>query len=113
MSIGIAETLTRLEQQCLFLTDAHRLQSVAGGVKHYGQALFADGISSELFSSGLAGSGWAVLTNRTTGHAEATFDTLTVRRRLRVYEMEVQHSRTSNGALWISDACSGDSVEKL
>lgn len=112
-SIGIAGSLTRLEQQCLFFTDNYRLQSVTGGIKHYGQALFADGISSEFFSSGLAGSGWAVLTNRTTGHAEATFDTLTVRRRLRVYEMEVQHSRTSNGALWISDACSGDSVEKL
>lgn len=113
ISIGIAETLTRLEEQSLFFTDAHRLQSVAGGIKHYGQGLFVDGISSELFSSGLAGSGWAILTNRTTSHAEATFDTLTVRRRLRVYEMEVQRSRTSSGALWISDACSGDSVEKL
>lgn len=113
ISLGIAGALTRLEKGCLFLNDVQRLQSVAGGIKHYGHALFVEGISSETFSSGLAGSGWSVLTNRTTGHAEAAFDTLTVRRRMRVYELEVQRARTTNGALWISDACSGDSVEKL
>lgn len=113
LSLGIAGALTRLERECLFLNDVHRLQSVAGGVKHYGHALFVDGISSERFSSGLAGSGWSVLTNRTTGHAEAAFDTLTVRRRMRVYELEVQRARTTNGSLWISDSCSGDTVEPI
>lgn len=111
--LGIARSVTRLGRECLFLTDTHRLQSVAGGVKHYGQALFTDGISSELFSSGLAGSGWAILRNATTGAATASFDELVVRRRLRVYEMEVQCTRTTDGALWISDSCSGDNVERL
>ena len=113
LSLGVAGSLTRLERECLSLNDVHRLQSVAGGIKHYGQALFMEGVSSERFSSGLAGSGWAILTNRTTGHADATFDTVTVRRRMRIYELEVQRARTTNGALWISDACSGDSVERI
>lgn len=111
--IGIAGSLTRLEKECLFLSDGHRLQSVEGGVKHYGLALFADGISSELFSSGLAGSGWAVLRNETTGNVVATFDEMVVRRKIRAYEMEVQRTTAVNGSLWISDGCSGDSVEKL
>lgn len=112
-SIGIAGSLTRLEQECLFFTDKHRLQSVEGGVKHYGLAQFTDGITSELFSSGLAGSGWAILRNGTTGNAVATFDEVVVRHKIRVYEMEVQRATATNGSLWISDSCSGDSVEKL
>lgn len=112
-SVGIAGGVTRIEEGCLFLTDKHRLQSVAGGVKHYGLALFTEGISSELFSSGLAGSGWAILRNVTTGNTVATFDEVVVRRKMRVYEMEVQRAAATNGSLWISDSCSGDSVEKL
>ena len=111
--LGIAKSVTRLSKECLFLTDNHRLQSVEGGIKHYGQALFMDGLSSELFSSGLAGSGWAILHNRTTGAVTASFDDLVVRHKMRVYEMEVQRTRATDGALWISDSCSGDSVEKL
>ena len=64
---GITGSLTRMEEGCLFLSGEHRLQSVAGGVKHYGLAMFTAGISSELFSSGLAGSGWAILRNGTSG----------------------------------------------
>lgn len=111
--LGVAQSVTRLAKECLFLTESHRLQSVAGGVKHYGKALFTDGISSELFSSGLAGSGWAVQRNTTTGAVTATFDDLVIRRRMRVYELEVQRTRAADGALWISDSCSGDSVERI
>lgn len=112
-SVGISGSFTRMEDECLFLSDKHRLQSVAGGVKHYGLALFTEGISSELFSSGLAGSGWAILRNGTSGNTVATFDEVVVRRKIRVYEMEVQRATATNGSLWISDSCSGDSVEKL
>lgn len=111
--VGITGSLTRMEEGCLFLSGEHRLQSVAGGVKHYGLAMFTAGISSELFSSGLAGSGWAILRNGTSGNTVATFDEVVVRRKMRVYEMEVQRATATNGSLWISDSCSGDSVEKL
>ena len=32
---------------------------------------------------------------------------------MRIYELEVQKNNVTNGALWISDSCSGDIVEKL
>lgn len=111
--LAVAQSVTRLEKECLFLTDTHSLRSVAGGIKHYGQALFMDGISSEFFSSGLAGAGWAVLQNKTTGSVIATFDEIVVRRRMRAYELEVQSTRVTDGSLWISNSCCGDSVEKL
>ena len=61
----------------------------------------------------MAGTGWAILRSRTTGSISATFDELTVRKRMRLYELEVQRSSATNGALWVTDTCSGDSVEKL
>ncbi len=42
--VGITGSLTRMEEGCLFLSGEHRLQSVAGGVKHYGLAMFTAGI---------------------------------------------------------------------
>lgn len=83
------------------------------GVKHSGQALFTEGIFSERVSSGLAGLGWAVLRNATMGAVTATFDEVVIRRRMRVYELEVERIRATDGALWISDSCSGDSVVQV
>mgnify|MGYP003623876032 FL=1 len=70
-------------------------------------------VSSEFFSSGFAGSGWAIHRNKTTGNTTVTIDELTVRKRMRVYELEVQKTSATNGALWISDSFSGDVVEKV
>lgn len=112
-SVGISNSHTRMTDGCLFLTDDIRLQKTTDGIRHYGNATFTGGLSSERFSSGFAGSGWAVLINATTGNTSATFDELTVRKRIRAYEFVVQRTRATNGALWVSDTCSGDSVEKL
>lgn len=112
-SVGIDGSYTRLEDGCLYFTDDVRLQKTTGGIRHYGNALFARNLSSELFTSGLAGTGWAILGNATTGDAEATFDCLTVRKRVRVYELVVQRTRATNGALWVSDTCSGDRVVRI
>ena len=71
------------------------------------------GISSERFASGFAGYGWAILPNLTTGNIAATFDELTVRKKMRIYELEVQKITATNGSLWVSDNCSGDTVIKL
>ena len=49
----------------------------------------------------------------TTGNATATFDELVIRKKMRVYELEVQKDSSTNGSLWISDSCSGDIVEKI
>ena len=47
------------------------------------------------------------------GGYAATFDELTVRKKMRIYELEVQKISVTNGSLWISDACSGDLVEEV
>uniref|UniRef100_UPI003567DEA8 hypothetical protein n=1 Tax=Bacteroides fragilis TaxID=817 RepID=UPI003567DEA8 len=97
----------------LFFTNEIYLSSSTDGIKHYGNAYFLGSISSERFSSGMAGSGWGILHNQTTRNVTATFDEITIRKKMRVYELEVQKNAATNGALWVSDACQGDTVLKL
>lgn len=111
--IGLDGSYTRLTDGALFFSESSRLQAITGGIKHYGDSTFCGGLSSELFSSGFAGSGWAILLNRTTGGVTATFDEIVARRKLRAYEFEVIKTSAANGSFWVSDSCSGDSVEKL
>mgnify|MGYP006936077895 CR=1 FL=1 len=109
--IGIDGSFTRLTAEGLFFTDDICLRQIKDGIRHSGNAYGS--LSSERFTSGMAGTGWAILRSRTTGSISATFDELTVRKRMRLYELEVQRSSATNGALWVTDTCSGDSVEKL
>jgi hypothetical protein len=111
--IGIAGTLTRLTSGALFFTDDIRMVASASGVKHHGNAWFLGDVGSELFSSGFAGSGWAIQKNQITGNTVATVDELTVRKRMRIYELQVQKTSVTNGSLWISHSCSGDRVERI
>jgi hypothetical protein len=111
--VGIDGSLTRLTDGCLFFSDSRYLLSSTDGIKHYGNACFMENIASEAFSSGFAGSGWAIVHNRTTGNVSATFDELTVRKKMRIYELEVQKMSATNGSLWISDCCCGERVVKL
>lgn len=111
--IGIDGSFTRLADKTLFFSAESYLLSVANGIRHYGDAYFMGGISSERFSSGFAGSGWAILKNKTTGSIQATFDEVVVRKKMRVYELEVQKISATNGSLWVSDSCSGDTVIPL
>lgn len=111
--LGIDGSYTRLTDGVLFFSEESRLQAIAGGIKHYGNSTFRGNLSSELFSSGFSGSGWAIMFNRTTGSVTATFDEVVARRKFRAYEFEVMKVSATNGSLWVSDSCSGDSVEKL
>ncbi len=111
--IGIDCSPTRLTDGHLYLSPEHYLMSATDGVKHFGNAYFAGSLSSERFSSGFAGYGWAIAKNATTGGVAATFDEVTVRKKMRIYELEVQKNSATNGALWVSDSCSGDRVVKL
>lgn len=111
--IGIDGSFTRLTDKHLYFSSDHYLMSATDGVKHFGNAYFIDSIGSERFSSGFAGYGWAILKNLTTGNIAATFDELTIRKKMRIYELEVQKNSATNGSLWVSDSCSGDSVFKI
>lgn len=111
--VGIDGSFTRMADGKLFFTNEIYLSSFTGGIKHYGNAYFLGNISSEYFSSGMAGRGWGILYNQTTGNVTATFDEVIIRKKMRAYELEVQKSVATNGSLWISDACQGDTVLKL
>lgn len=112
-SVGIDGSFTRLTDKHLFFTSENYLLSINDGIKHFGNAYFINSVSSERFSSGFAGYGWAILKNGTTGNIAATFDELTIRKKMRIYELEVQKNTATNGSLWVSDSCSGDQVERI
>lgn len=112
-SLGISGSKTRLLDNQLFFGDGIYWQGIEDGVKHYGNAYMTGSIGSVTFSSGFAGSGWKIYQNQLTGNVSATFDELTVRKKMRIYELEVQKQSVTNGSLWVSDACSGDLVEEV
>lgn len=111
--VGIDGSFTRMANGKLFFTNEIYLSSSTDGIKHYGNTYFLGNISSEYFSSGMAGSGWGILHNQTTGNITATFDEVTIRKKMRAYELEVQKNSVTNGSLWVSDSCQGDTVLKL
>ena len=112
-SIGIAGSLTKLTDKSLFFTDSSYLLKVTDGIKHFGNAYFVDSLSSERFSSGFAGEGWAITKNTRTGNVTITVDEAVVRKKARIYELEIQKITATNGSLWVSDACSGDTVMEV
>ena len=112
-SISSEKYKTRLAENVLYFADAVYLEGVTDGIKHQGNAYFTGALSSQRFASGFAGYGWAVMNSKLYGGYAATFDELTVRKKMRIYELEVQKISVTNGSLWVSDACSGDLVEEV
>ena len=104
---------TRLIEDALFFDDGKFIEGVTDGLRYAGNGYFDGNISSPSFASGFAGYGWAVKDEITNGGFHATFDSLTVRKKMRVYELEVQKISCTNGSLWVSDYCSGDEVIAL
>lgn len=104
---------TRLIEDALFFDDDKFIEGVVDGLRYAGNGYFDGNISSPSFASGFAGYGWAVKDEITNGGFHATFDSLTVRKKMRIYELEVQKIYGTNGSLWVSDSCSGDEVIAL
>nr|DAP53483.1 MAG TPA: hypothetical protein [Caudoviricetes sp.] len=104
---------TRLIENALFFDDNIFLEGITDGIRYSGNSYFSGTLSSFNFSSGFLGHGWLIGEDRLYGGIQAVFDSITVRKKMRVYEMEVQKSYTTNGALWVSDSCSGDLVEEI
>lgn len=109
-SIKSEQYKTRLLENALFLNDGAFIEGLTDGIRYAGNAYFDGSLSSQKFASGFAGYGWAVMHNLITGNYAATFDELTVRKKMRVYELEIQKTSATNGSLWVSDSCSGDEV---
>ncbi len=104
---------TRLEENALFLDTGIFIEGVPDGMAFTGNAYFNNNVQSPRFASGFAGYGWGIIKSEFVGGYHATFDELTVRKKMRIYELEVQKIGATNGSLWISDSCSGDLVEEI
>lgn len=104
---------TRLAENVLYFADAVYLEGITGGIRHQGNSVFTGNLSSTRFATGFAGYGWAIMQDQLYGNIAATFDELTIRKKMRVYELEVQKLSVTNGSLWVSDACSGDLVQEI
>lgn len=103
---------TRLSENALFFDDAF-IEGTKDGMSYSGNAYFTGSVSSKRFASGFSGYGWNIGENALYGGVSATFDELTIRKKMRIYELEVQKSYATNGSLWISDSCAGDLVEEI
>lgn len=112
-SFGIAGSATRLADGVLSLSEGLFLSAGADGITHYGNTYLTGDVSSERFTPGLAGTGWGVQRSAATGNVAATFDELTVRKRMRIYELEIQRADVVGGALWVSHSFRGDEVERI
>lgn len=104
---------TRLEENALFFNTGIFIEGVSDGMAFTGNAYFNNNVQSPRFASGFAGYGWGIIKSEFVGGYHATFDELTVRKKMRIYELEVQKIGATNGSLWISDSCSGDLVEEI
>ena len=104
---------TRLAENTLFLNTGTFIEGVTDGMAFTGNAYFNNSIQSPKFASGFAGYGWGIVKSEFVGGFHATFDELTVRKKMRIYELEVQKNTATNGSLWITDSCSGDLVEEI
>lgn len=106
--VGIWGSTTRIEDNKLLLNDSNYLYNATDGIRHYGHSYITGNIGTESFSSGFAGTGWRIDQN-----AAATFTDLVVRRKLKVYEFEIEKITAVNGSFWVSANCSGETVTKL
>ena len=97
-------------ENTLFLNDGAFLEGLSDGIRYAGNAYFDGNLTSQTFASGFAGRGFGIVHDLATGSYAATFDELTVRKKFRAYELEVQKISATNGSLWVSDSCSGDEV---
>lgn len=112
-SFGIAGSATCLADGVLSLSEGLFLSAGADGITHYGNTYLTGDVASVRFTPGLAGAGWGIRCSAATGNTAATFDELTVRKRMRVYELEIQKTEVVGGALWISHSFRGDEVERI
>ena len=104
---------TRLEDNALFLNTNTFIEGVESGMSFTGNAYFNHDISSRRFASGMAGYGWGIIKDPVSGSYAGTLDELTVRKKMRIYELEVQKQNVTNGSWWVTDSCSGDTAEEF
>lgn len=67
-------------------------------------------IRTDSFVSGFAGGGWQIDQNISAPGTNAEFDNLTIRGRMRVYELIIQQIRATNGSIFVSSVAKAKTV---
>ena len=70
-------------------------------------------IRTNSFVSGFAGGGWQIDQNISAPGTNAEFDNLTIRGRMRVYELIIQQIRATNGSIFVSSVSKIKSVTQI
>lgn len=104
---------TRITENVFYFNDNVFLEGVRDGIRHAGNSYFDGTLSTSRFSPGMLGYGWGIIQNEALGGVEAHFDGLTVRKKMKVFELEVQKQSVVNGSWMVSNSCSGDFVEEI
>ena len=104
---------TRLIENTLFLDDGIFIEGLKDGMSFTGNTYYSGLLSTPKFSDGFTGYGWAIRENKFSGGYGATFDSLTIRKKMHVFDLEVKKQSVTNGSFWVSNSCSGDMVVEL
>jgi hypothetical protein len=96
------EVKTTLQAGKLFLNGEMGITAGEDYLRLDGETHINKDLGTSTFRSGYNGSGWRI------SDSCATFDELVVRKKMKVFELEVSKQTVTNGSLWVSDSCSGD-----
>lgn len=113
ISFTIKGKKTRLLENILKLSDISSIEATKDDMVIHGLTRFDNNISSQTYSSGYAGHGWGIQTNKISGVTSMSLDELTVRKKMRIYELEVNKTQATGGSLWVSDSIKADVVETI
>lgn len=111
--VNIKKSETKIEAGKVKISKNRYIEDSAGGMVVHGDTRFLDTISTQKYASGYGGNGWAIAQDALSGMTSMSIDEITVRRKMRIYELEIQKIKATNGALWVSDSMAADTVEKI
>ena len=112
-SFTIKGKRTRISDGLIDFGNNLMIESDRNKIIIHGYTQFTNNVSSPQFVGGYNGRGWAIRRDSITGLSDMTVDEMTVRGRLSIYELDVQMTRGSNGAIWVSDGFKADIVEHI
>ena len=112
-AINIHDSETRIEDKKISLTKTNYIESADNSSIIHGDIKVLDVLSSRQYASGYGGNGWVIMRDALSGMTSMSIDEMTVRRKMRIYELEVQTIKATNGSLWVSDSMAADTVEQI
>ena len=112
-ALNIRGSETRISNGTVNISKSRYIEDSSGGMVVHGDMRFLDTISTQQYASGYGGNGWVITRDALSGMTSMSIDEVTVRRKMRIYEMEIQKTSATNGALWVTNNMAADIVERI